>query len=69
MSSSGRTQNFTTGNSSPLLTLSRVMFPKGYLTSCSRLSGSRRGKTTSWLSGSLKSFLGTVLLCILASSS
>ena len=42
---------------SPVLALFVVMLPKAYLTSLSRMSGSRRVITPSWLSGPLRSFL------------
>ena len=42
---------------SPPLTLFVVMLPKAHLTSHSKISGSRRVITPSWLSGSVRSFL------------
>ena len=42
---------------SPVLALFVVMLPKAYLTSLSRMSGSRWVSTPSWLSGPLRSFL------------
>ena len=66
--SSSRIWNSSTGIPSLLLALFIVMFPKAHLTSHSRMSGSRRVITPSWLSGSWRSFC-TVLLCILATSS
>ena len=55
--SSFRIWNSSTGISSPPLALFIVMLPKSYLTSNSRMSGSRWGITLSWLSGSWRSFL------------
>ena len=55
--SSFRIWNSSTGISSPPLVLFVVMFPKTYLTSPSRMSGSRWVITPSWLSWSWRSFL------------
>ena len=60
--------NSSAGILSPPLALFVVMLPESHLTSQSRISGSRWVTTPSWLSGSLRAFLGTVL-CILATSS
>ena len=49
--------NSSTGISSPSLALFVVMFPKAYLTSHSRMSGSRWVITPSWLSESWRFFL------------
>ena len=54
---------------SPPLALFIVMLPKAHLTSHSTMSGSSWVITSSWLSGSLRSFFCIVLLCILATSS
>ena len=54
-------------SSSPLA-LFVVMLSKAHLTSHSKMSGSRLVITSSWLSGSWRSFC-PVLLCILATSS
>ena len=64
--SSFRIWNSSTGIPSPPLALLVVMLPKAYLTSHSRMSGSRWVMT--WLSGSWKSFK-IIILCILATSS
>jgi len=55
--SSSRIWNSSTGIPSPPLALFVVMLPKAYLTSHSRMSGSRWVITPSWLSGSWRSFL------------
>ena len=55
--SSFRIWNSSTGIPSPLLALFVVMLPKAHLTSHSRMSGSRWVITSSWLSGSWRSFL------------
>ena len=55
--SSFRIWNVSSWIPSPLLALLRVMIPKAHLTSHSKISGSRWGTTTSWLSRSLRSFL------------
>ena len=55
--SSFRIWNSSAGIPSPLLALCIVMLPKAYLTSHSRMSGSRWVIKPSWLSGSLRSFL------------
>ena len=52
-----RIWNSSTGILSPSLALFVVMFPKTHLTSHSRMSGSRWVITTSWSSGSWRSFL------------
>ena len=59
--------NSSTGIPSPPLVLFVVMLPKAHLTSHSRTSGSRWVITSSWLSGSWRSFF-IFLLCILATS-
>ena len=46
-----------TGIPPPLLALFIVILPKAHLTSHSRMSGSRRVVTPSWLTGSWRSFL------------
>ena len=56
-SSSFRTWNSLAGIPSPPLALFIVMLPKAHLTSHSRMSGSRRVVTPSWLTGSWRSFL------------
>ena len=66
--SSFRFWNSSTGILSPPLALIVVMLPKAHLTSHFRMSCSRWVITSSWLSGSWRSFF-TVLLCILATSS
>ena len=55
--SSFRIWNSSAGFLSPSLALLIVMLPKAYLTSHSRMSGSRWVLTPSWLSGSWRSFL------------
>ena len=55
--SSFRIWNSSTGISSPPLALFIVMLSKAYLTSHSRMSGSRWVITPSWLSWSWRSFL------------
>ena len=55
--SSFRIWSSSAGIPSPLLALFVVMLPEAYLTSHSRMSGSRWVITPSWLSGSLRSFL------------
>ena len=65
--SSFRIWNSSTGVPSPPLTLFIVMLPKAYLTSPSRMSGSRWVITPSWLSGSWRSFFCTILLCTTSS--
>ena len=57
------------GIPSPPLALFIATLPKAYLTSHSRMSGSRWVFTPSWLSGSLRPFFLIVLLCTLATSS
>ena len=52
-----RIWNSSTGIPSSPLALFIVMLPKAYLTSLSRMSGSRWVITSPWLSGSLRSFL------------
>ena len=66
--SSFRIWNSSTGTLSPPLALFGVMLPKAHLISHSRMSGSRWVITSSWLSGSWRSFC-IALLCILATSS
>ena len=66
--SSFRIWNSSTGIPSPPQALFIVMLPKAHLTSYSRMSGSRWVITPLWLSGSWRSFLYIVLLCILATS-
>ena len=51
-----RIWNTSSGIPSPPLALFIVMLPKAYLTSYSRLSGSRWGRIPSWLSGPWRSF-------------
>ena len=55
--SSFRIWNSSAGIPSPPLVFFVIMFPKTHLTLNSRMSGSRWVITTSWLSGSLRSFL------------
>ena len=55
--SSFRIWNSSTGIPSPPLALFVVMLPKAHLILHSRMSGSRRVITPSWLSGSWRSFL------------
>ena len=55
--SSLRIWNSSTGIPPPPLALFIVMLPKTYLSSHSRMCGSRWVITPSWLSGSLRSFL------------
>ena len=55
--SSFRIRNSSTGIPSSPLALFIVMLPKAHLTSHSRMSGSKRVITPSWLSGSWRSFL------------
>ena len=55
--SSFRIWNSSTGISSSPLALFIVMLPKAHLTSQSRMSGFRSVITSSWLSGSWRSFL------------
>ena len=55
--SSFRVWNSSTGIPSPPLALLIVILPKAHLTSHSRISGFRWVITSSWLSGSLSSFL------------
>ena len=62
-----RTWNSSIGIPSVPLTLLVVMLPKAHLTLHSRMSGSRRVITLSWLSGSSWSVF-IVFLCILATS-
>ena len=52
-----RIWNSSTGIPSPQLALFIEMLPKAYLTSHSRMSGTRWVITPSWLSGSCRSFL------------
>ena len=66
--SSFRIWKGSTGIPSPPPALFVVILPKAHLTSHSRMSGSRWVITPSWLPGSW-SFLCTVLLCILDTSS
>ena len=68
IASSFRIWNSSSGIPSPPLALFIVMLSKAYLTSHSRMSGSRWVITPSLLSGSWRSFC-IVLLCILATSS
>ena len=64
--SSFRIWNSSNGIPSPPLALFVVMLPKAHLTSHSRMPGSRRVITTSWLSGSWRSFLySSVYSCYL----
>ena len=60
--SSFRIWNSSAGIPSPPLALFLVILPKAYLTSLSRMSGSRWVTTPSWLSGSWKSFF--VQFCV-----
>ena len=55
--SSFRIQNSSTGIPSPPLALFMVILPKAHLTSHSRMSGSRRVITPSWLSALWRPFL------------
>ena len=55
--SSFRSWSSSAGIPSPPPVFFLVMFPKAHLTSHSRMSGSRWVTTSSWLSGSLGSFL------------
>ena len=55
--SSFRVWNSSTGIPTPRLALFLMMLPKSYLTSHSRMSGSRWVTPPSWLSGSLRPFL------------
>ena len=55
--SSFRSWNSSAGIQSTPLALFVVMLPKAYMTSCSRMSGSRWVITPSWLSESWRSFL------------
>ena len=55
--SSFRIWNSSTGILPPTLALFVVMLPKAHLTSHSRMSGSRWVITSSWLTGSWRSFL------------
>ena len=66
--SSFRIWNSSTRIPSPPLALFVAMLLKAHLTSHSRMSGSRWVITPSWLSGSCRSFLYS-LLCIFATSS
>ena len=66
--SSFRIWNSSAGIPSPPLALFVVMLPKAYLTSHSRMSGSRWVITPSWKSGSFGLFC-IILPCILAPSS
>ena len=52
--------NSSTGIPSPPLALFTVMLPKAHLTSPSRMSGSRWMIKSSWLTGSLRSFLKNI---------
>ena len=65
--SSFRIWKSSTGVLSPPLALFIVMFPKTYLTSHSRMFDSRWVITSSWLSGSWRSFLNisSVYCCLL----
>ena len=69
--SSFRIWNSSAGIPSPSLALFIVMFPKAHLTSHTRMSGSRRIITPSWLSLSLRPFLydSSVFYCHLLISS
>ena len=67
--SSFRIWNSSIGIPSPPLALLIAMLPKAHLTLYSRMSGSRWVITPSWFSGSWRSFLYHVLLCIVATSS
>ena len=67
--SSFRIWNSLPGIPSPPLALLRVMLPKAYLTSHSRMSGSRWVITPMQLSGSWRAFFCIALLSILATSS
>ena len=67
--SSFRIWNNSTGIPSSPLVLFILMLPKAHLTSHSRMSGSRWVISSSWLSGFMKIFFCTVLLCSLATSS
>ena len=60
--SSFKIWNSPAGIPLPPLGLLVVMFPKTHLTLCSRMPGSRWVITSSWLTGSLRAFLYTVLL-------
>ena len=62
-----RVWNSSTGIPSPPLALFIVMLPNAYLTSHSRMSGSRGVITLSWLSKSWRSFY--IVVCILETSS
>ena len=59
----------STGIPSPPLVLFVVMLPKAYLTSHSRMPGSRWVITPSWLSGLLRSFLYSCHLFLISSAS
>ena len=61
--SSSRIWNSSTGIPSPPLALFVVMLSKAYLTSHSRMSGSRWVITPSWLSGLWRSFLYSSSVC------
>ena len=51
-----RILNISAGIPSPLLAFFIIKFPKAYLTSHSRMSGSKWVTTSSWLSGTLSPF-------------
>ena len=59
IASSFRIWNSSTGIPSPPIALFSVMLPKAHMTSHSRMSGSRWVITSSWLSGSWRSFLSS----------
>ena len=63
IASSFRIWNTSAGILSPLLALFIVMLLKAYLTSHSRISDSRWVTTPSWLSGWLRPFLYSSLVC------
>ena len=67
--SSFRIWNSTTRISSSSLALFVVMLPKAHLTLHSKMFGSRWVIIPSWLSGSWRSFLYSIVLCILVTSS
>ena len=60
--SSFRILNNSSGIPSPLLALLTAVLPKSHLTSHSRMSASGWVTATSWLSGSLRSFLHSSLV-------
>ena len=67
--SSLRLWSSSAGIPSPPLALFAVMLPKAHLTLYSRIPGSRWVVIPSWLSGSLRSFLYSTFMGILATSS